>query len=154
MAYNLFKFLHIASVIVWLGGVSMLTLLNMRLARGSGDGAAQVTLARESAFLGRAVVGPAAGLTLVAGVVTAVVGGLDMGALWLTWGFAGIIISLALGSTAIRRTTTSLETALAGNPGTVPAEVTTLRSRLITLNLINLLVLVSAVAAMVFKPTL
>jgi hypothetical protein len=32
--------------------------------------------------------------------------------------------------------------------------VSTLRSRLTTLNLINLLVLLSVVAAMVFKPTL
>jgi uncharacterized membrane protein len=154
MAYNLLKFLHVASVIVWLGSVTTLTMLNARLVRESAAGAGQAMLARQSAFLGRAVVGPAAGLTLVAGVAAAVVGGLDMGALWLTWGFLGLIISMALGMTAIRRTTASLETALVGNPGAVPAEVTTLRGRLTTLNLINLLVLVSVVAAMVFKPAL
>jgi uncharacterized membrane protein len=151
MAYDLFKFLHIASVVVWLGSVSTLTVLNLRLARGSAENAAQTTLARESAFLGRALVGPAAGVTLVAGVVTAVVGDLDMGALWLTWGFAGIIISMALGSTMIRRTTESLETALAEANS---AQVSALRGRLTTLNLINLLVLASVVGAMVFKPTL
>jgi uncharacterized membrane protein len=151
MTYNLFKFLHVASVIIWLGGVSTLTVLNVRLARDSADHATQASLAREAAFLGRAVVGPAAGLTLIAGIATAVVGSLDMGALWITWGFAGIIISLALGSTVIRRTTVSLETALAGSS---PADVSTLRGRLTTLNLINLLLLLSVVAAMVFKPTL
>jgi uncharacterized membrane protein len=151
MTYNLFKFLHVASAIVWLGGVSSVTVLNMRLARSSADHATQATLARELAFLGRAVVGPAAGLTLVAGVVAAVVGSVDMAALWISWGFAGLIISMALGGTLIRRTTVSLETALAEGGG---AEVATLRGRLTTLNLINLLILVSVVAAMVFKPTL
>jgi uncharacterized membrane protein len=151
MTYNLFKFLHVASVIVWLGALSTLTVLNMRLARDSVDHAGQASIAREAAFLGRAVVGPAAGLTLIAGIVTAAVGSLNMGALWISWGFAGIILSMALGGTLIRRTTVSLETALAGS---APAEVSTLRSRLTTLNLINLLLLLSVVAAMVFKPTL
>jgi protoporphyrinogen IX oxidase len=151
MTYNLFKFLHVASVIVWLGGVSTLTVLNIRLTRDSVDHTTQASLAREAAFLGRAVVGPAAGLTLIAGIATAVVGSLDMGALWITWGFAGIIISMALGGTLIRRTTVSLETALTGSS---PAEVGSLRGRLTTLNLINLVLLLSVVAAMVFKPTL
>jgi len=155
MTYNLFKFLHVAGVIVWLGSGLTLTLLNVRLARESADGAGAgaATLARATTAFGRTVAGPAAGLTLIAGIVTAVVGGLDMGALWITWGFAAILISMALGMTALRRTTTSLEAALAG-PETAPERARTLRSRLTTLNLINLLVLLSAVAAMVFKPTL
>jgi hypothetical protein len=51
----------------------------------------------------------------------------------------------------IRRTTESLETALAEANS---AQVSALRGRLTTLNLINLLVLASVVGAMVFKPTL
>jgi uncharacterized membrane protein len=150
--YNLFKFLHIVGVTVWLGGVTAVTVLNARLARESADGAGAAALARAAAAFGRTVVGPAAGLALIAGVVTAVVGRLNMGALWITWGFLGILISVGLGATLIRRTTASLETALTA-PANPQADVGALRSRLTTLNLINLLVLLSTVGAMVFKPT-
>jgi uncharacterized membrane protein len=85
MTYNLFKFLHVAGVIVWLGSVTTLTLLNARLARDSANGDGAAALARVTGAFGRTVVGPAAGLTLIAGIVTAIVGGLEMGALWITW---------------------------------------------------------------------
>lgn len=150
MTYNLFKFLHVASVIVWVGGVTTLTLLNIRLARDSANGAGAVTLARATGAFGRTVVAPAAGLTLLAGIITSVVGGLSMGALWITWGFTAILVSMVLGMTALRRTTAALETALVESPERVGA----LRGRLTSLNLVNLLVLLSAAGAMVFKPTL
>lgn len=153
MVYNLFKFLHVAGVIVWLGSVTTLMILNTRLARDSADNAGAVALARASGAFGRTVVGPAAVLTLIAGIVTAAVGGVDMGSLWITWGFTGILISVALGATLIRRTTSSLATALTA-PAPTPEQVRALRGRLTTLNLVNLVVLLSAVGAMVFKPAL
>lgn len=149
MAYDLFKFLHVAAVIIWIGGVSTLTVLHLRLARDADADAGQAALARASGALGRTVVGPAAVVTLLAGVATAAVGGLDMSDLWLAWGLAGIVVSVGLGATLIRRTTTALEAAL-----TAAAPVTALRSRLTRLNLLNLLVLLSVVGAMVFKPAL
>jgi uncharacterized membrane protein len=152
MDYNLFKFLHVAGAIVWVGGVITLTTLNVRLAHEA-DGA-QAALARASGALGRVLVGPAAALTLIAGIVTTAVGGIDMGALWISWGFTGIVVSIALGATVIRRTTAALEAALAGNPGATPERVAALRSRLTGWNLLNLVVLLSVVGAMVFKPTL
>ena len=151
MVYTLLKFLHVAGAIVWVGGVIMLTVLNARLAAG-GDGAGQAALARASGTLGRIMVGPAALLTLVAGVAAAGIGG-SMGALWTTYGFAGILVSVGLGSTVIRRTTSTLQTALA-EPAAAGADLATLRSRLTGLNLVNVFVLLSVVAAMVFKPTL
>jgi len=151
MAYTLFKFLHVAGAIVWVGGVITLTVLNARLAAGD-DGPGQASLARVSGVLGRTMVGPAAVLTLVAGMAAAGIGG-SMGALWTTYGFAGILVSMGLGATAIRRTTTALQTALAV-PAGGGAELGPLRSRLTILNLCNVVVLLSVVAAMVFKPTL
>lgn len=151
MVYTLFKFLHVAGAIVWVGGVITLTVLNARLAAG-GDGAGQAAAARASDALGRIMVGPAALLTLVAGVTAAGIGG-SMGALWTTYGFAGILVSMGLGSTVIRRTTTALQTALA-EPAAAGANLAALRARLTGLNLFNVFVLLSVVAAMVFKPTL
>lgn len=153
MAYDLFKFLHVAAAIVWVGGVSTLMVFNARLARSSAASATQATLARTSGELGRLVIGPAALFTLLAGVGTAVIGGISLGSLWITWGFTGLFLSMGLAGTVIRRSATALELALS-EPATPPARVATLRGRLTGLNLLNLVLLLSVVAAMVFKPAL
>lgn len=151
MAYDVLQYLHVVSAIIWIGGVATLTVLQLRFARGSRDG--QVALAQASESLGRTVIGPAAGITLIAGIATAAAGSLDMSQLWLVWGFAGIVVSAALGATVIRRATSAYASALSA-PAAAPDHLGRLRSRMTRLNLLNLLVLLSAEAAMVIKPTL
>ncbi len=60
--FALFKFLHIASVVVWLGGVCTLTVLNLRLTREQ-DGNVLSALLQQSNFFGKAIIGPASALT-------------------------------------------------------------------------------------------
>lgn len=143
------KFLHVLAVIVWLGGVITLTLLNLRLSR-TANREALAALAGASEFYGRAVIGPAAAVTLLAGVATVLTSGFRFGSLWITWGFTAILLSLLLGATLIRMTTTRLRTAGATGEANVPA----LQRRLMLLNGLNMLLLLSAVWAMVAKPTL
>ena len=149
--YTLFKFLHIVGAIIWIGGVVAVNVINARVANEKG-GAALATLARQSRFYGMAIVGPAAGLTLIAGIVMIAVSGLGI-PLWVIWGFVAILVSMGLGATLIRRGGEELSqiaaTAAPGDP-----RVGTVQQRLTTLNIVNVLVLLSAVAAMVFKPTL
>ena len=150
--YNLFKFLHVAAVIVWIGGVCTLGLLNLRLSREQ-DGAMLAALSRQGGFYGRAVLGPAAILTLIAGIATTASAGFGFDTLWIMWGFAGVFASLLLGGTLIRRTTEALgklaTTTAPGDP-----HLKALQRRLAALNLLNLLLLSSTVWAMVFKPML
>jgi uncharacterized membrane protein len=149
--YNLFKFLHIIGAIVWVGGVISVGILDALVAREKNQ-AALAALARQSRFHGMVVVGPAAGLTLIAGIVMIAVSGLGV-PLWVIWGFAAIIVSMALGATLIRRAGDELSAlAATAEPGD-PRQIA-LQQRLATLNIINVLLLLSAVWAMVFKPTL
>lgn len=150
--YNLFEFLHIAAVIVWIGGVVALSIINVRLAREQ-DRAALVALSRQSDFYGRAILGPAAGITLITGIVMVAVLGLGFGTLWIVWGLVGVFGSLVLGVALIRRATAELS-ALAPTVAPNDPRVIALQQRLATLSTINLLLLLSAVWAMVFKPTL
>jgi uncharacterized membrane protein len=150
--FTLFKFLHVLSVIVWIGGVLTFTVLNLRLTLEQ-DRGVLAALQRQSNFFGRAVIGPAAALTLIAGIVTAVSAGFDFGALWITWGFVAILISLILGATLIRMTNNNLG-ALVTSAGSSDVTVHAAQQRLALLNLLNLLLLISAVAAMVLKPSL
>jgi uncharacterized membrane protein len=69
--YNIALFLHVAAVIIWIGGLVAVSILNARLAREDG-GPAMAPVARASRFFGQAVVGPAAVLTLIAGVIMVV----------------------------------------------------------------------------------
>lgn len=149
--YSLFKFLHIVAVIIWIGGVLTVSTLYARLARQE-DRAVVAAMDRQSRFFGTAVVAPAFGVTLISGFVMIGVSGLGF-PLWVLWGLAAIVLSVALGATFLRRAGMELsERVAAAEPG--DPHVISLQRRLVTLNAINILLLLSAVWAMVFKPTL
>lgn len=150
--YNLFKFLHIVAVIVWIGGVLTASILHARVAR-TGDRSAMTALGQQSAILGRTLIGPAAATALVAGFVMIVNGGIEFTTFWVLWGVIAIILSMFLGSGPIRRTGEELA-GRASNPESEGASVAVLGNRLRTLNVVNLVILFSAVWAMVFQPTL
>ena len=150
--YLLFKFVHVVVVIVWIGGVCTLTVINARLAREP-DQAVVAALIGQSRFYGTAVIGPAAALTLIAGIAAAARADIPFSSLWISWGFTTILLSVLLGAVPIRLVTAQVGklTALADphDPRLAAA-----RQRLTILNAINLLVLLSAVWVMVAKPSL
>ncbi len=150
--YNLFKFLHIVAAMFWIGGVLSLVVINARLAR-SQNRAATETFAQQAEYYGRFVLGPAAGTTLLAGIITAILGHIRFDNLWILWGLAGIAASMILGAVFINRTTVELNQRVA-SAGSEQTGWVALQRRLANLNLINLLLLLSVVLAMVFKPHL
>ena len=150
MVYNLFKFVHIAAVIVWLGGLVALSVLNAHLAREHNP-SVMAALAKASRVFGGTVVGPAAGVTLLAGIVMVITAGLSFATLWIAWGLGGLLLSMFLGATVIRRAGEQLTAQYAHGD---QAQVVALQRRVRSLNLLNLLILFSVVGAMVFKPTL
>jgi uncharacterized membrane protein len=149
--YTLFKFLHIVGVIGWIGGLVTFSMLSARAARER-DQAVLAAITRLMRINGMAIIGPSSGLTLIAGIVMIAVSGLGV-PLWVIWGFAAIIVSMVLGVTLIGRTSKELrEVAAAAEPS--EPRLNALQRRLVALNIINVLVLLSAVWAMVFKPAL
>jgi uncharacterized membrane protein len=145
---NLFKFLHVLAVIVWIGGVLTVNVLQVLVARGH-DRAAQASLLRLGDLYGRAVIAPAAAVTLLTGVVRVEQIGVGYGTFWVAWGIAAIVASIALGATLIRANNAALGRLAADDPGWP-----SLLRRAATLYGVNLLLLLSALWAMEFKPTL
>ena len=47
ISYNLLKFIHVAAVIIWVGGLVALSVVNVRLAR-AGDRAVLASLAQQT----------------------------------------------------------------------------------------------------------
>jgi uncharacterized membrane protein len=150
--FLLFKYLHIVAAMIWIGGVVTLVVINARLASSHNKAAVQA-FAQQGAFYGRAVLGPAAAITLLAGIATTVFMRMSFGALWILCGFAGILGSMIVGAVFIRRTTEELGQIVAA-PSPDPAAQAVLQKRLVTLNTVNLVLLLSTIAAMVFKPML
>jgi uncharacterized membrane protein len=149
--YSSLKFLHIVGAIGWLGGFVTFSIISARSAREKNP-AVLATLEQLMRFNGMAVIGPASGLTLLAGIVMIAVSGMAI-SLWVIWGFAAIIVSIAIGAALIGPTNKALrEVAAAAEPS--ESHLDALRRRLVTLNIINILVLLSAVWAMVAKPSL
>jgi uncharacterized membrane protein len=149
--YRVLKFLHLASVTLWLGGGCSLAFLVLRVAR-TGDRAALSSLLRQAGLYGRAVVGPASLLTFLSGIGMLITLGISPDALWIRWGFIGILGHIVLGATLLRRATMRLEAlATAGGPSDA---IDTARRRYGVLNAAYLLLLLSVVGAMALKPTL
>lgn len=151
MVYNMALFLHIVGVIVWIGGLLTLTVLNLRLAREPSTKPIEA-LSSASEFVGRNMFGPAAGLTLVAGFVMTGLTGWRMPA-WVIWGGCALVVSGLIGALVIGRAAMQLRT-LATNGETAVSRTRSLRIRLMVGNIVNFLILLSAVWAMTFKPIL
>ncbi|HET7551771.1 MAG TPA: DUF2269 family protein [Gemmatimonadaceae bacterium] len=150
MLYSILKFLHVSAVIIWLGAIITLAVLFVRLARERESGALQL-LARQSEFVGKALIGPSAGVTLLAGGALVWQMGIGMPA-WTWWGLIGFVVSVTLGAGVMQRVGRKLST-VAASPNPDAAVMDGLQRRLRTLGIINIVILLSVVWAMVAKPT-
>ena len=150
--YDLVKFIHIVGAIVWLGAGVTFQILNARLARAN-DQAGITAMASQGEWFGKVVFSTAAAVTLVAGVVTVLAsdGAWGFGELWVTWGFLGLVLSIVFGAVLSERTAKQLARTVTSS-GTDAPQVARLQRRLGLYGAIDLLVLFSVVAAMVWKP--
>jgi uncharacterized membrane protein len=149
-AYAILKLLHVLSVIVWVGGALTANVLVWRVAR-AGDRAALTSLMGSLAGIGRGMTGPSSLLTLLTGIGMMLTGRLDHTALWIQWGFAGVLIHFLFGPILLRRAGMELYASLTAGDD---ARFAVARQRVGRLNVVYLLVLVSVVSVMVLKPTL
>lgn len=155
--YTTLKFVHVLAGIVWLGsGFSLLVLIS-RMVR-TRDYAGATALAAHSETFGRTIFGPAAMVTLVAGVAMVVVGQLSFADLWIVIGLVGVAMSFVLGAVLAERAARELRAAL---PSAQPADVTAevdhgvidrVRRRMVLISGLDLTVLTVVVWAMVAKP--
>jgi uncharacterized membrane protein len=149
--YLLFKFVHVTAVIIWVGGFATLRLLNALVARRE-ERAALAALVRQGRRVGGELVLPSALVTLVSGIgMMALVNW--QAPLWMVWGFAAILLSVALGVVAVRPLEAAMLEAVQRTEAD-GAQIAALQHRLNVVNDANIALLLSAVGAMVFKPGL
>lgn len=147
--YQLFMFLHIACVIIWLGsGLTLLILGAAAAARR--DKVAVVSIAsRDVATLTR-IFGPAALGALFCGLAMTWIAW-DFQTLWILIGLAGFAISAVYGATAIRQASNRLSSAIR-KYGPESTLATAEAQRLLVVGRFDTILLTVIVADMVFKP--
>jgi uncharacterized membrane protein len=149
--YNILKFVHIVSIIVWIGGLTMLFLLNRRVAR-TGKPELVRALGEQGGALSMILFMPAVVLTLITGIGMVQVGRLGFSQTWILWGIIGTVVSFIVGGVLTGGTARKLGQQLAR--GEIDAAgAAAVQRRIMVFVIVNLLVLFSIVWAMVTKPT-
>ncbi len=150
MAYPLLLFLHVLAAMVWVGAAVVMTVVRVRTARGSGLEADGLAL-QLNRLVNPKVARPAMMLTVIAGL-TMVAMRRHM-AHWAGWGLVVslgyVLVSLIFLSRFERQLA-----AIRASPEPDPARQSALRRRAAAVAVLNVLLLVSAVWAMVYKPNL
>jgi uncharacterized membrane protein len=146
--YSIFKFLHVASAVAWVGGAFVMIMLGVKAMR-SKDDAQLVSVVMQVAWAGERIYVPASIATLVFGVITATIGNL-WGNLWVILGLVGVAATLALGILVLTPMAKRVDAGMKAG-GTSPAVVQTSRD-LLTIAKFDAVLLFTVIADMVLKP--
>lgn len=149
--YSLYKFLHVASAVIWVGSGVGLFALTLRMNR-IGDRPGVLAIGRHAEALGKILFTPAALSTLIWGVLMVLTtDSLGFSTTWIVVGLVGIIVSVVIGVGFITPTGARIEAVVQQHGPETPV-VDELVGRLLAINAIDLLILFGVIWAMVAKP--
>jgi uncharacterized membrane protein len=146
--YDLIKFLHVAFVVIWLGGGFCLVVLGARANRAN-DATDLTKVILQIVYMTSHVFVPASLLTFLCGLILAWIAGM-FGLLWVIIGLAGFVATFGLGIAILKPRSDKLA-ALIAKDGATPAAVEQSREflRIAKFDLTMMLVIV---ADMALKP--
>lgn len=148
--YFILKFIHVAAVIFWIGGIGALTIMVLRAGKERNPAGLAAAMGL-SAYFGQRVIGPASGIALLTGIGMVIKAHLGFMSLWILWGFAGFVLHVILGVTLIRKNSIRLGQ-LAASPTPDANALAEALNRQRTYATIYILSMLSVVWAMVAKP--
>lgn len=148
--YTWLKFIHVASIAIWLGGLVTMLAINRALVK-AGEQDAVRAIGKQGASLSMGLFMPASLLTLITGIGMVQVGHLSFRSTWIMWGIIGAIASFIIGAVLTGGAARKLGQQMAKGEVT-PEVVKAAQRRIMMFAAINMLLLLSIVWAMVFKP--
>jgi uncharacterized membrane protein len=146
--YALFKYLHVASAVIWIGGAFIMIMLGVKAERSKSD-TELVGVVRQVAWAGERIYVPASISTLVFGLIVAWLGAL-WSDLWVILGLVGVAITIGMGILVLTPRAKKAEAGYAAG-GVTPAVVAISRE-ILTLAKFDAVLLFTVVADMVLKP--
>jgi uncharacterized membrane protein len=149
--YNLFKFIHVLTAIVWIGGSIVMKVLSGRISR-SNDPIRIAAFGDDTERIGTRVFAPSSGLLLLSGIAaTLTVGTSLFKQVWVALGIAGWVVIAGIGGGLLGPQSERLKRVVAelgpGHP-----DVARISQRIERLANLELVLFVLLVADMVFKP--
>lgn len=148
--YTIFKFLHVSSAVIWIGGAFIMVMLGIKAVRAGND-TEMVGVVRQVAWAAERIYVPASIATLVFGLIVAWIGSL-WGNLWIILGLVGVASTIALGIVVLTPLAKKVETGFAA--GGVTSGVAATCREILTIAKFDLVLLFTVVADMVLKPSL
>jgi len=145
--YSIFKFLHVAAAVCWVGGGVVLMFLGVLAGRAK-DEDAQMVVVKQTASLAMAWFIPASLATVVFGLIVATLGGLWSEA-WVILGLLGFAATFSTGNFIIKPTAD----AVAKHETEGKRELAVAQGRkLLTVAKFDYVMLFTVIADMVLKP--
>ena len=148
--YTIFKFLHVAAAVIWIGGAFVMIMLGVKAERSKSD-SELVGVVRQVAWAAERIYVPASIATLVFGVIAAWLGYL-FGTLWVILGLVGVASTIALGILVLTPLAKKTEAGFMA-AGATPA-VAQISRQMLTIAKFDAVLLFAVIADMVLKPSL
>lgn len=149
--YTILKYIHVLSVVIWIGGLTGLVIVTWKIAREK-DRALLSILLRQTNAYAQGVAGPAAGFVLLSGLAMVWLGNIGFGTFWVWFGYLGVLIQGVVGGFFIRKSATELLALTSAASGDEAALAVASR-RLRNTQVIYLILFAIVIAGMVIKPT-
>ena len=150
--YTILKFLHVLSVVIWIGGLTALAIVTWRVARER-NRALLVSIVRQTVSYGQGIVAPASVVVLLTGLAMVGIGHVGFATFWVWFGYGGALVHGLIGGFLIRKRAAEVM-ALASASGGDDTGLNAAARRLWNTQLMYLVLLSVVIAAMVLKPTL
>lgn len=148
--FGIFKLVHVAVAVFWVGGGVLLTALAIRAERAD-DPEQLATIARQATFVGEKLFAPSGGIVFAMGIAMVVNQHVGFGTTWVDIGLAGWAISFITGIGVLapraRRLVELFDTAGAAAPQTQAAI-----REILLISRVDVAVLLVVVADMLMKP--
>ena len=151
-AYTFLKFLHVLSVVFWIGGAAGLAFVGWRVAKER-NRVLLTALLEQGMTYGQRVIAPSAGIVLLSGLALVGIGHIGFGAFWVWFGYGGVLAQFVVGGFLIQKRAGELKQLAAAPSGDDVALVAAAR-RLWNTQIVYLILFAIVIAAMVIKPTL
>jgi uncharacterized membrane protein len=150
--YGVLKYIHVLSVVIWLGGLTGLVIALWKVAKEK-DRALLAVFLKQTLAYAQGVAGPAAGFVLLTGLTMVWLGNFGYNTFWVWFGYAGVLVQGVFGGLVIRKRAIEL-LALTSEPSAEEAALVVAFQRLRNAQLIYLILFAIIIAGMVIKPTL
>lgn len=151
-AYTFLKFLHVLSVVFWIGGAAGLAFIGWRIAKER-NRALLTALLDQGMTYGQRVIAPSAGIVLLSGLALVGIGHIGFGTFWVWFGYGGVLVQFLVGGFLIQKRSRELKL-LAGAPSGDDVALVAAARRLWNTQIVYLVLFAIVIAAMVIKPTL